>query len=263
MDEMESLGKYLKKERENRKISLKEVAKNIKVREQFLRSVEEDRHDLLPSPTYVKGFLSAYAKYMGLDPNEVILRYENFLKGEPVPRQEVPSEEKILWSSKYLWGIGGIIVVGVVASYFLFFGLSKPSIEPVSPKPEVKETPHRTPPPQAARKPSIPEEKPIVLQLKAVERTWVSVQVDDQREQDITLQPGEGISYRAMKRIQLVVGNAGGLDLTFNDKGLEKFGKSGEVVTLIVTPQGVEAKPWEKTKPPEEESSALKGALLS
>jgi cytoskeletal protein RodZ len=249
---MESLGKYLKKERENRKISLREVAKNIKVREQFLRSVEEDRHDLLPSPTYVKGFLSAYAKYMGVDPNEVILRYENFLKGEPVPRQEVPSEEKVLWSSKYLWGIGGVIVVGVVACYFLFFNLSKPSIEPVSPKPEVKETSRPTPPPQTAGKPSVPEEKPITLQLKAVERTWVSVQVDDQREQDITLQPGEGISYRATKWIQLIVGNAGGLDMTFNEKRLERFGKSGEVVTLIITPQGVEAKPHEKTKPPDE-----------
>jgi cytoskeletal protein RodZ len=249
---MESLGKYLKREREARKISLKEVAKNIKVREQFLRSVEEDRHDLLPSPTYVRGFLSAYAKYMGLDPNEVILRYENFLKGEPVPRQEVPSEEKVLWSSKYLWGIGGVIVVGVVVSYFLFFNPSKPSIEPFSPKPEVKETPRPTPLPPTAGKPSVLEEKPITLQLKAVERTWASIQVDSQPEQDITLQPGEGISYRAMKRIQLIVGNAGGVDMTFNDKRLERFGKSGEVVTLIITPQGVEAKPREKTKPPEE-----------
>jgi cytoskeleton protein RodZ len=249
---MESLGKYLKKERETRKISLKEVAKNIKVREQFLRSVEEDRHDLLPSPTYVKGFLSAYAKYLGLDPNEVILRYENFLKGEPVPRQEVPSEEKILWRTKYLWGIGGVIVVGVVASYFLFFNLSKPSIKPVPPKPEVKGTLRPTPPPQTAGKPSVPEEKPVTLQLKAVERTWASVQVDDQQEQEITLQPGEGISYRAMKRIQLIVGNAGGLDIAFNDKRLERFGKSGEVVTLIFTPQGVEAKTREKTMSPEE-----------
>jgi transcriptional regulator with XRE-family HTH domain len=252
VDEMESLGKYLKKERENRKISLKEVAKNIKVRENFLRSVEEDRHDLLPSPTYVKGFLSAYAKYLGLDPNEVILRYENFFKGEPVPREEVPSEEKISWSKKYLWGIGGVIVVGMVASYFLFFNLSKPSIEPVSPKLEVKETPRPAPPPPTARKPSVLEEKPITLQLEAAERTWASVQVDDQNEYDITLQAGEGISYGAMKRIQLIVGNAGGLDITFNGKRLERFGKSGEVVTLIFTPQGVEAKPRETTKPPEE-----------
>jgi cytoskeletal protein RodZ len=252
---MESLGKYLKKERETRKISLKEVAKNIKVREHFLRSVEEDRHDLLPSPTYVKGFLSAYAKYIGLDPNEVVLRYENFLKGEPVAQQEVPSEEKIFRSTKYLWVIAGAIVVGGVAFYILFSNLSKPSIGPVSQKPVVKETPRSASPPKISEKPSVPEEKLITLQLKADEKTWASIQVDGQQEREITLQAGEGTSYRAKKRIQLIVGNAGGLDITFNDKRLERFGKSGEVIILIFTPQGVEAKPREKTKPPEEEPS--------
>ncbi len=59
MDEREPLGKYLKRERENRKLSLKEVSKQIKVREPFLKAVEEDRRELLPSVTYVKGFLSA------------------------------------------------------------------------------------------------------------------------------------------------------------------------------------------------------------
>jgi cytoskeleton protein RodZ len=249
---MESLGKYLKKERESRKISLKELSKNIKIREQFLKAVEEDRHDLLPSPTYVKGFLSAYAKYLGLDPNEVIIRYENFLKGEPVTRPEVSSGEKMLWNRKYLWMIGGVIVVGLVVIYLLFFQPSKPSVEPVSPKPVVKETPHTTPPPQRAGKPSVPEEEPITIQLKAAERTWVSIQVNGQPVQDITLQAGEVISYRAMKRIQLIIGNAGGLDIIFNERKLERFGKSGEVFALIFTPGGVEAKRREKKKPPED-----------
>ena len=252
MNETESLGKYLRKERETRKISLKEVSKKIKVREQFLKAVEEDRHDLLPSPTYVKGFLAAYGKYIGLDPNEIILRYENLLKGEPVIPLEVSPEKKSLWDRKDQWGIVGVIVIGFVVIYFLFFQPSQPSFEPVSPKPQVKETPPTKPSPSIAEKPSLPEEKLISLELKAVERTWVSIQVDGQPEKDITLQPGERITYQAMKRIQLVVGNAGGLDLVLNERRLERFGKSGEVFTLIITPQGVEAKGHEKTKPPED-----------
>jgi hypothetical protein len=46
------------------------------------------------------------------------------------------------------------------------------------------------------------------------------------------------------------VGNAGGLDLIFNERPLERFGKSGEVVTLIVTFQGVEKKLLKKPKSP-------------
>jgi hypothetical protein len=48
------------------------------------------------------------------------------------------------------------------------------------------------------------------------------------------------------------LGNAGGLDPVLNGKPLGKFGKSGEVLNLIVTPQGVEVKRPEKPKPPNE-----------
>ncbi len=254
MDEMESLGKYLRAERETKKISLKEVSKNIKVREPFLKAVEEDRYDLLPSPTYVKGFLAAYAKYLGLDPNEIILRYESFLKGGPVISEEIRPGKKISWNQKYLWVIGGVIVVGLVAFSPLLFSPSKPPMKSVSSKPEVKQiTPPSHPPsPREAEKLPVPEEKPLMLRLKAAEKTWVSIQLDDQPRQDITLQAGEGISYRATKRIELVVGNAGGLDLVFNDRKLERVGKFGEVFMVIFTPQGVEAKRREKQKPPQE-----------
>jgi hypothetical protein len=248
VNEKESLGKYLWRERETRKISLKEVSKKIKIREQILKAVEEDRLDLLPSSTYVKGFLSAYARYLGVDPNEVILRYETALKGEPAPRAEVALQKRISWNGKYLWVIGGAIIIAFVALCLLLFPPSKPPMQPVFPKPAVKAVPSPPPPPlsEGAGKVAVSEEKPIRVQLRAIERTWVSIRLDDQPEQDITLQPGEGISYQAMKRIQLFIGNAGGLDLIFNDKRLEKVGKSGEVFTVIFTPQGVETKRHEK-----------------
>ena len=250
---MESLGKYLKKERETKKISLREISKSIKVREQFLKAVEEDRYDLLPSPTYVKGFLAAYAKSIGLDPNEVILRYENVLKEESISYPEVPPEQKTLWNKRYLWLMGGGIVVGLVVIYFLFCQPSPPSVKPASQKTDVKETPPATVAAPVVKKPSVPEVKPTIsLQLRAVERTWLTIQVDDQSVQDITLQPGEGISYRGMERIQMVVGNAGGLDIVFNERELERFGKSGEVYTLLFTPEEVEAKRREITEPPED-----------
>ena len=93
VDEIESLGKYLKNQRESKRISLREVAKTTRVREHILRAIEEDQHDLLPPATYVKGFLLAYAKYLRLDPNDVLLRYERVLKGEPA-RPCAPSTPK-------------------------------------------------------------------------------------------------------------------------------------------------------------------------
>ena len=68
----------------------------------------------------------------------------------------------------------------------------------------------------------------------------MAIQIDGQPAREATFQPGESFTYRAAKRIELVLGNAGGLDMTFNERRLEKIGKSGEVVTVVFTPQGVE-----------------------
>jgi transcriptional regulator with XRE-family HTH domain len=247
-NETESLGKYLQKVREARKVSLKEVSKNIKVREQFLKAVEEDRHDLFPSPPYAKGFLSAYAKYLGLDPNQIILRYEKLLKGESITREEKLPEKRRAWHKRYLWIMGGVILAGFVIVYLLFFSPPKSPVEPVSPRPETKEI-LPAPSSPAVEKPPVAEEKPMTIELKAVAMTWVSVQLDDQPEKDIILRSGEGISYRAMKRIELMIGNAGGLDLIFNDRSIERIGKPGEVFTVIFTSQGMETKRREKPKP--------------
>ena len=251
MDDRESLGKYLKRERENRKLSLREVSKQIKVREPFLRAFEEDRRDLLPSVTYVKGFLSAYAKYLGLDSNEIILRYEAVSKSEPITRPEVLPRKRMLWHPKYLWTIGGVIIVGFIALYLLL-SPSQPPVAPPAPEPEAKATIAQPPPPPVSEKPSALAEKGISLDIKAVERTWVAIQIDGQPVREATFQPGESFTFRAAKRIDLVLGNAGGLDMTFNERRLEKIGKSGEVVTVIFTPQGVETTRREFPEPAQE-----------
>ncbi len=247
MEEKDSLGRYLKKEREFRNISLREVAKNTRVKEHILKAIEEDRYPTLPSPTYVKGFLLSYAKYIGLDPNEVLLRYENSLRGTSITRPGAPPEKKMVRNMKYLWMIGGVIVVGLFASYFLLFHPSEPPIEPIPVKPKVEET--LPSPPQKGGSVSSPEEQPFSLQLKAVEETWVRIQINDQPQHEMTLRPGESTSHQAQKRIYLLLGNAGGLDIIFKGKTLGRFGKSGEVVHLVFTPQGVETIQLEQPKP--------------
>ena len=246
MEEKESIGRYLKREREIRNISLREVSKNTKVKEHLLKAIEDDQYASLPSPTYVKGFLLSYAKYIGLDPNDVLLRYESSLRGKQITGPEAPPEKKILWNIKYLWIVGGVILVSLFVSYFLFLHPSKPPIESISEKPKAEEP--LPSPPQITGTTSTPEEQPFSLQLKAVEETWLRIQINGQPEHEMTLKPGEATSHQALKRIHLVVGNAGGVNIIFKGKSLERFGKSGEVVNLIFTPQGVEAKRFEKPK---------------
>ena len=281
MHERETLGSYLKNQRESKKISLREVTKNTRVREYMLKAIEEDRHDLLPAATYVKGFLLAYAKYLNLDRNDILLRYERVLKGEPVKREPVPPppapspkpKQKTSWSTKQTWVVGGVIVASFIVFYFFSPYSSKPLIEPGPEKPILEEkSPVASSPPVTAttrapeektavgeKKPlapsppvtttnSVPEKKPFSLQMKAVEETWVSLQVEGQSEKEMTFKPGEGLSVLASNRIHMIIGNAGGLNLIWNGKVLDKFGKSGEVVKLIITSQGVEVRRYEREK---------------
>ncbi|NWG03190.1 MAG: helix-turn-helix domain-containing protein [Syntrophaceae bacterium] len=306
MNEGETLGKYLKQQRESKKISLREVAKSTKVRENILRAIEEDQHHLLPAATYVKGFLLSYAKYLHLNPNDVLLRYERTLRGEtipsgpsplskpeqestpspppetkaevsptsaPVAKQEIPSlraprsKQKILWNTRQVAVLGGVIVVSLIIFYFFYPHSSKlpldsvpgkppsegkPSLTPSPPTLETSSVSLPTPSPTVTPPPAIPEIKPFALRLKAVEETWVSVQVDDQPGKEMTFQPEQGISLQASNQIRMIIGNAGGLELILGGKALDKFGKSGEVVTVLITSQGVEVKRHEKPKPVQE-----------
>lgn len=282
MDEIESLGKYLKRERELRNISLRDVSRNTRVREPFIQALEEDRLDRLPPPTIVKGFLQSYAKYVGLDTNAVLLRFQALLKsGQETPQVEPP---KKTFSVKKTWWIAGgavgVVILGMVLILSAPFdsgpqpetkGPVPPSKEqgPVAqtqvPGPEeqasgAKEKVAAAPVPageaatqsQERKVPSSGQEKKLLsLRMKAVEKTWLHIQSSENPAMDVILQPGENLSVQDSQRIELLVGNAGGLDLILNGTTLEKFGTSGEVATLIFTPQGIEAKRHEKPKPPE------------
>jgi cytoskeleton protein RodZ len=72
----ESLGEYLKRERELRQISLEEVAEGTKIAIYRLRAMEADRWEKLPAEIFVKGFIKSYAEFIGLVPEDVILRYQ-------------------------------------------------------------------------------------------------------------------------------------------------------------------------------------------
>jgi len=76
-EEIESPGKYLKAKRESQRISLRQVADATRIREAVLRAIEEDLYEDLPH-IYVKSFLSAYAKRLGLDPTDVIMLHQKY-----------------------------------------------------------------------------------------------------------------------------------------------------------------------------------------
>ena len=76
---MESFGAFIKSEREKKGISLKQISTATKISHHILEALESDQVEEFPYPAFAKGFLHTYAKQLGLNSNEVISRYEDFV----------------------------------------------------------------------------------------------------------------------------------------------------------------------------------------
>lgn len=95
---MESLGQFLKKEREHRGIKIQEIANETNIGSGFLEALEEDNYDDLPGKVFVRGFLRAYANFVGLDAEDVLNRHSQILGSLPA---EEPGSSSVPMGSNY------------------------------------------------------------------------------------------------------------------------------------------------------------------
>ncbi len=72
---MASLGAKLKQEREKRNVTLDEISRSTKIGTRMLRALEEEHFDQLPGGIFNKGFIRAYARFLGLDEEQAIGDY--------------------------------------------------------------------------------------------------------------------------------------------------------------------------------------------
>ena len=278
---MEPIGDYLKREREFRNISLEEISRTTKIRESILHAIEENQLESIDSPIFVKGFLRAYAKYVGLDPTDVVLRYEASLEDEEensTPRKKTDSTQG-QWKARYI--VLPIFLL-VLCGFVLFLIVRSPRTpdpnkmptsgeesapvspghtesEPLPPPPAtpgaeadqgedlsplaVVRPPPLAPPPVHPERPVLtPSEttSPIVIELRALEDTWMQLSIDQKPPEEILLRPGEVISRQGVDHIDVKIGNAGGVELFYNGKDMGRPGESGKVVYLSIGPQDVQ-----------------------
>ena len=80
---MFEIGNSLREARERRSIDFNQAELATKIRVKYLRALEEERFDQLPSETYIKGFLRTYADYLGLDGQLYVDEYNSrFVAGD-------------------------------------------------------------------------------------------------------------------------------------------------------------------------------------
>ncbi len=95
---MFEIGNSLRDARTRREIPFTQPEEATKVRARYLRALEEERFDQLPSETYVKGFLRTYAEYLGLDGQLYVDEFNSrFATGDELdgpPRRSMAPRER-------------------------------------------------------------------------------------------------------------------------------------------------------------------------
>lgn len=87
-----SFGDRLRREREMRGVSLDDIAAGTKIGTRLLRALEEEHFELLPGGIFNKGFVRAYAKYLGLNEDEAVADYLQ-AAGETAPDPKLIAEQ--------------------------------------------------------------------------------------------------------------------------------------------------------------------------
>ena len=80
---MFDIGSSLRDARLRQELDFPELEERTKIRPKYLRALEDEQFDILPAPTYVKGFLRSYAEALGLDGQPFVDEYNSrFAVGE-------------------------------------------------------------------------------------------------------------------------------------------------------------------------------------
>lgn len=74
-DVKETLGQYLKREREARHISLEDMPKATKISSPFIRALEDDDFDFFSQQATIPGYLKLYTRHLGLDYDDALRRF--------------------------------------------------------------------------------------------------------------------------------------------------------------------------------------------
>jgi cytoskeleton protein RodZ len=256
---MPALGERFRAAREARGLSLSEVSEQIRIRSVYLAAIEEENWSAIGAPVYIRGFLRTYARFLGLDPEEVVSAFA--AANEPAAAASAPNHTSTSRSNRLseshaqepsgrgtvlLWTASLVAVLliafvvyneltmrnrGTVASDAAVPAPALPS-NSVAASAAAGVAPLPSATVAAALSPGLDGAKSLALVLSAP--SWLRVTVDGSVSMEGIFPAGTAKTFHG--KIALVrIGNAGGVEVYVDGKDLGKLGKSGDVVQHTFT----------------------------
>ncbi len=231
---MDSIGQQLKSARELKGIPLKEIAETTKINLRFLRSLEEDRFDLLPGKFFTRGIIRSYANFLGLDEKSLLDTFhadhperapESYQKAED--REEPAAKTRRIFP----YSILAVFLTAVLVVFFVLLQDKEPEPAPKQEAPVAAFVEERPAQPPVVEAEPVPSELNLMLAFQ--QETWIQVYADDILILDTIQFPNQVFQVTARDSILLNVGNAGGFTFTINGQSGSPMGNPGAVLKNI------------------------------
>ncbi|KQX12833.1 hypothetical protein ASC82_16955 [Streptomyces sp. Root431] len=259
-DDRDSIGRALQQARIAAGLTVEEVSASTRVRIPIVQAIEEDDFSRCGGDVYARGHIRTLARAVGIDPADLIEQYDADHGGRPAPTPAAPlfEAERIRpeprrpnWTAAMVAAI--VAVVGFVG-FTMFDGNEAPKGATTAdggpaPAPEkatsaAKPKPVKPAPPKPSESAiaAVPQDK-VTVKLTAVDgKSWISAKAEDGNLLfDGLLLEGESKTFQDDERVDLVLGNAGAIELYVNGKKVEEKFESGQVERLSYTKGDPEA----------------------
>jgi cytoskeletal protein RodZ len=229
-----TVGERLRAAREEKGLSLEDIAAQTRIPRRHLESLENADWDALPAPTYTTGFAKSYATAVGLDRTEIgdQLRAEmggqRFASTTPeVFEPADPARTMPKWL--VLGAIAGVIVLVVLMSWLSRRSLEQPD-EPTQ-APAAVTAPAQTPAPAQAPQPATAQ-GPVVL--TATGPAWIQVKDQGKTLFEGQLAPGQSWTVPATATAPILkAGAPEALRVTVGSATAPPVGVAGKVASNV------------------------------
>jgi len=248
-------GPWLRRQREMREITLREISDASKISLRYLQALEDERFDLLPAMVFAKGFLRQYARYVGLDQDEVVNSFLVACRGEDEEGEQDESEQTGAplrrGATGNAWKYAVLIVVVAAVLLALIFllprllggkGRPTPSQPPpgMAPSGVAATEGAGSPAGAAGTGPDVADAgtatsqtaeatAPLRVTLDFREDCWVEATVDGARRVSEMRVQGESLQLQAQQVVELRLGNAGVVDIEVNGRPYPLDATPGQV----------------------------------
>ncbi len=268
----DTFGESLKREREMRGVTLDEISAATRIATRFLKAIENEEWNQLPGGVFNRGFVRAFARYLGLDEENIVAEYTLAVGDRPSVPVWTGSPPVVAPEQPWLaWIVAAVVILTLLAGSwfgarrFLAWRATKrlaqaaavsDASSPASTSP-LQQTvapalPNNvTPAPDAqdaasaalaaaansapTTAPVSPTDQPFELKVETSKKTKVTIVADQDLVFDGTMKAGENHFFSATDHFQVSAKDAGALHLELNGKTLAPISPPGHEGKIVLT----------------------------